>query len=137
ASPAWSLFHRRTGPPGLVATNFRQGRPSTGPVWRGCMNTGLRPNAAGKSRSRLRDNDLFLPLPTQGTTRKTIMLRSSLSASLICLALLCGCSTLTAPDAQDTPLATAQQQAERLLQQAEQNQEPVRSQLLLQAADQF
>lgn len=65
------------------------------------------------------------------------MLRSSLSASLICLALLSGCSTLTAPDAQDTPLATAQQQAERLLQQAEQNQEPVRSQLLLQAADQF
>src|SRR5690606_21508071 len=60
--------------------------------------------------------------------RKTIMLRSSLSASFLCLALLSGCSTLTTPDAETTPQATEAVQAERLLQQALQSQEPTRSQ---------
>jgi len=65
------------------------------------------------------------------------MLRSSLSASFLCLALLSGCSTLTTPDAETTPQATEAVQAERLLQQALQSQEPTRSQLLLQSAEQF
>lgn len=64
------------------------------------------------------------------------MLRSRFSASLLCLALLSGCSTLTTPDAEkSSPQAAATLRVEQLLQQARQSQEPVRSQMLLQAAD--
>src|SRR5690606_4538376 len=66
------------------------------------------------------------------------MLRSSLSAPLLCLALLGGCSTLTTPDAKQAPSQTTESvQAERLLQQALQSEEPARSQLLLQVAEHF